>query len=84
MNLTPEEIARLPRAARRKLQAKTRKLMAELGVRPMVDRRTGETVYDLNAIREGLGLSDEEAWASLAEAGLEPHTADRDDLEPLQ
>lgn len=74
----------LPRALRRQIIKKMRKMFAELGAKPYFDEATGQVVYRMDDIVKALGIAPEEIHKSLQENGMPPATmADTDNLHPL-
>ncbi|GGJ22652.1 hypothetical protein [Neoroseomonas lacus] len=68
-----DDIDALPPEVRATLRAGLLRFLGELDVTPMVDDRTGELVMDLEAISRALGMTPEEAMASMRECGADKH-----------
>ncbi|MCK8788252.1 hypothetical protein M0638_28275 [Roseomonas sp. NAR14] len=81
--IDPRDFDKLPPELRQKLHAKLLEFLAEHGIRPMVNRRTGELVVPLEELSAKLGISEEEGRRIL---GRDPRdfTVNPDDVVPLQ
>ncbi|MCK8786748.1 hypothetical protein M0638_20460 [Roseomonas sp. NAR14] len=79
----PNDIAKLPSELQQKLRAKLMEFLAEHGIRPMVNRHTGELVVPFDELHAKLGISEEEGRRIL---GQDPRNflVNPDDVEPLQ